>query len=162
MTLEPISKREIACTIAKQLSGRAIEPSEISDHAVKRRGEKVRPLGEQAIRRRAAVLEVPDPVAHAEAHRRSLHIDSQAVEQPLEVGVVAVIEDDEPSVDLMGLVGGVDADRVRVPARVGICLEHSDVVRSVQQMGHDEARDTGTHHSDSHLSEHSASNWTCR
>ena len=68
--LEPISEREIASAIAEQLSCSVVEPTEIGDHPVKPRGDQVRPFGEQAVWRRAAVLEVADPIADAEAHRR--------------------------------------------------------------------------------------------
>ena len=158
MTLQPVSKRDVLGTIAKQLSSGAVEPTQIGDHAMKPRGQEVRALGEQAIRRRTAVLEIPHPVADAETHRRSLRADAEPLEQPLEVRIVAVIEDDEPGVDLMRLVRGVDADRVRVPARVVIRLEHRDVMRPVQQMRHHQAGDPGTYHSNPHLSDHPSSN----
>ena len=44
--------------------------------------------------------------------------DAEPVEQALEVRVVAVVEDDEAGVDVVGLVRGVDAHGVRVAARV--------------------------------------------
>ena len=84
--------------------------------------------------------------------------DPQALEQPLEVRVVAVVEDDEAGVDLVRLVRRVDADRVRVAARVAVRLEHGDVVRPVQQMRHHQPGDPGTNHSDPHLSDHPSSN----
>ena len=96
----------------------------------------MRALCEQATGRRTAVLEIPHPIADAETHRRSLPADPKALEQPLEVRIVAVVEHDEPGVDLMRLVRRVDADRVRVPARIVICLEHGDVMRPPKQMRH--------------------------
>ena len=158
MTLQPLSKRDVLGTIAKQLSSGTVEPSEIGDHPVKPRGQEMRALCEQATRRRTAVLEIPHPVADAETHRRSLPADTQPLEQPLEVRIVAVVEHDEPGVDLMRLVRRVDADRVRVPARIAICLEHGDVMRPVQQMRHHQPRDAGTNHSNPHLSDHPSSN----
>jgi hypothetical protein len=61
MTLQPVSKRDVLGTIAKQLPASAVEPGEISDHAMKPRGQQVRALCEQATRRRTAVLEIPIP-----------------------------------------------------------------------------------------------------
>ena len=59
---------------------------------------------------------------------RRLRRDAELGEQPREVGVVAVVHHDEAGVDVMGLVRGVDADRVRVPARVGAGLVDDDLV----------------------------------
>jgi len=81
-------------------------------------------------------------------HRRGLWDD-----QPLEILVVEVIEDDEPRVDVMRLVRSVHPDRVRMPARIGIRLEHGDVMCSVQQVRHHQPRDPGTNHSNPHLND---------
>ncbi len=157
MTLQPVSKRDVLGTIAKQLSSGTVEPSEIGDHPVKPRGQEMRALCEQATRRRTAVLEIPHPIADAETHRRPLPADTQPLEQPLEVRIVAVIEHNEPGVDLMRLVRRVDADRIRVPARIAIRLKHGDVMRPLEQMGHHQPRDAGTNHSNPHLSDHLSS-----
>ena len=53
----------------------------------------------------------------------------------LEVGIGAVVQDDEAGVHVMGLVGGVDPHRVGVAARVVVRLEHGDVVALVEQVG---------------------------
>ena len=61
----------------------------------------------------------PRVVADREAHVRRLAGDAEPVQQPLEVRVVAVVEDDEAGVDPVRLVRRVDAHGVRVAARVG-------------------------------------------
>ena len=68
---------------------------------------------------------------------------AEAVEQPLEARVVAVVEDDEAGVDPVRLVRRVDPHRVRVPARVRRRLEHDDVVLGGEQVGGDEPGDSG-------------------
>ena len=65
-------------------------------------GRAKRPRG------RARVLEAAAPVGDREAHVRGLGGDAELVEQRFEVGVVAVVEDDEAGVDPVGLVLGVD------------------------------------------------------
>ena len=67
-------------------------------------------------------------------------------------GIVAVVEDDEAGVDVQRLVGGVDADRVGVPAGVVAGLEHGDLVVAVQQMRHHQARHAGADDRDPHRS----------
>ena len=106
----------------------AVEAGQVGHHAVKPRRDQMRALGEQAVRRAAVVLEVAAPVADAEAHRRGLRGDAEAAQQPLEVRVVAVVEDDEAGVDVVGLVRRVDPDGVGVAAGVAGGLEHGDLV----------------------------------
>ena len=61
--------------------------------------------------------------------------DAELAEQPLEVRVVAVVEDDEAGVDVYAAASALDADRVRVAAGVGVRLEHGDVVRRLEHVG---------------------------
>jgi predicted NAD/FAD-binding protein len=66
----------------------------------------------------------------------------------------------QAGVDLMRLVRGVDADRVRVPARIAIRLKHSDLMPPVQQMRDDQAGASGTNNSNSHFRDQPRSNRT--
>ena len=54
--------------------------------------------------------------------------DAEAIEQAGEVGVVAVVHDDEAGIDVMAAVGGVYPDRVGMPAGVGASLIDNDLV----------------------------------
>ena len=115
------------------------------------RRHEVRPRGEEPVGRSARVLEAAGGVAHAEAHLRGLRGHAEPREEPLEGRVVAVVEDDEAGVHVVGLVGGVHADRVRVAARLAARLEHRDlVVLAVEQVGGNETRDPGADDGDPH------------
>ena len=77
----------------------AVEAAQVEDHPVEGRAHQVRALGVEAVGRAARVLEVVHGVAHREAHARRLVLDPEAVQEPLEVRVVPIVEDDEPGVD---------------------------------------------------------------
>ncbi len=62
-------------------------------------------------------FELAAPVGDREAHVGRLGGDPELVDHPLEVGVVAVVEDDEPGVDWPAAAGGLDVDRVGVALR---------------------------------------------
>ena len=95
-------------------------------------------------------LEPAAPVGDREAHVRRLRGDAELGEHALEVRVVALVEDDEPGVDLPAARRRLDADRVRVAARVGAGLEDMDVVAAAMKLGgRDEARDAGADDGDS-------------
>ena len=57
------------------------------------------------------------------------------MQEAFEVRVVAVVEDDEPGVNVMSLVRQVDPDRVGMTPDVLGGFKHRDVVAFVQQMG---------------------------
>jgi hypothetical protein len=129
--------------LLEQRPGAPVEADQVGDHPVEPRGRRVRALGEQAVRRGTVVLEVAGPVADPEAHLRRLRGDRERRQQPLEARVVAVVEDDEAGVDVVGRIGLVDPYRVAVAARVRVGLEHREVVLASQQVGDDQARDPG-------------------
>ena len=61
----------------QQLARGAVEAREVRDHPVKGRRQQMPAVREQAVRRRARVLEVAGRVADAEAHRRRLPRDAE-------------------------------------------------------------------------------------
>ena len=77
----------------------AVEAHEVGEHAVKARVERVGGLREQP-ERPARPLEAAFRVRDREAHVGRLSGDPELVEQAVEVGVVAVVEDDEAGVDV--------------------------------------------------------------
>ena len=148
--MQPLGQRRILIG-GQQRAGLALEAADVEDHLVEGGRREVRALGEEAVGRGAGVLEVAVLVADAEAHVRGLGGDAEAIEQPLEVGVVAVVEHDEPRVDVQRGVLLVDADGVRVPAGIRRGLEDRHVVPfAMQKMGGDEPRDPGSDDSDPH------------
>ncbi len=96
------------------------------------------------------VLEPPAPVGDREAHLGRLGGDAELVEQAFEAGVVAVVEDDEAGVDPVLAIAVVDPDRVGVAAEPVAGLVDDDLVLAVQQMGGNEARDSGSDDRDLH------------
>src|SRR5205085_4503224 len=95
-------------------------------------------------------LERTSAVADAEAHLRGLPTHPEPPQQALEVRVVAIVENDEPGVDVMGLVGRVDANRMRVTPDIRSGLEQRDLVALVQQVRNRETRDAGADDGDLH------------
>ena len=76
--------------------------------------------------------------------------DAERTQQTLEVGIVAIVEDDEAGVHVMRRVLGVDADGVRVPAGERAGLEHGDLVLAVEHVGGGEPGDPGSDDRDPH------------
>src|SRR5450755_373347 len=105
-------------------------------------------IREQAVERGRAVLELA--VGDAEAHVTWLRRDSELGQQPLEVGVVPVVQDDEARVDVKAAGLGLNGDGVGVPADPIRRLEHRDLVLSVEQMGGDQAGYAGADDCDLH------------
>jgi hypothetical protein len=136
--LEPAAQRRVLAR-GEQPAGVLVEAHEVGDHAVEPGRDQVCALGEQAVGRRAVVLEVATLVGHREGHARGLRRDLDPLEQALEAGVVAVVEDDEARVHVVDAGLGLDRDGVRVAARVRAGLEHRDLVGAMQEMGGDEA-----------------------
>ena len=74
-----------------------------------------------------------------------------SVQQPLEIRVVAVVEDDEARVHVPRAALGVDPDRVGVAARIVGGLEQRRLVSGVVELGGgDEAGDAAADDRDSH------------
>ena len=148
--LEELPERRPFAVARQQRPGLLLEADQVRDHAVEPRRREVRALREQAVGRRARVLEVALLVADREAHVRGLATDAEAIQQPLEARVVAVVEDDEAGVDPVRLVRRVHPHRVRMAARIGVRLEHRDLVIRCEQVRGNEAGDAGTDDGDLH------------
>ena len=148
--LQEVPERGAVAVGRQQRPRLSLEAQQVGDHAVEPRRREVRALGEQPVRRGARVLEVPAFVGDREAHVRGLAVDPEAVEQPLEARVVAVVEDDEAGVDPVRLVRRVDPHRVRVPARVGVGLEDGHLVLGREQVRGDQPGHAGADDGDPH------------
>jgi hypothetical protein len=128
----------------------AVEAEEVADHAVEGGAQQARAPREQAVRGRAVVLELAPAVAHREAHRGGLRGHPEALEQALEAGVVAVVEDDEAGVHTVELALGLHLDGPGMAARARGGLEHGDLVPRVQEVRAGEAGDAGPDDGDPH------------
>ncbi len=105
--------------------------------------------GEEAARR-AGVLEAAVAVGDREAHVRGLAGDPELLQQRFEVGVVAVVEDDEAGVDPVAALAAFDLDRVRVAAEPLACLIDGDLVLAVEEVGGNQPGDAGSNDRDLH------------
>ena len=152
LLLEPCPERDVVARLLQQFASSPVEPRQVGHHPVKPRRHQVGTLCEQPVGRSAGVLEVARCIADAEAHRRRLRPHSQLPQQPLEAGVVAVVEDDEAGVDRERLIGRVDPDGVGVPAGIVSRLEHSDLMPAMKEVCDHEARYAGSYDRDLHPS----------
>ena len=102
--------------------------------------------------RPAGVLEAVRFYVDAEAHRRRLRRNVQLAQQPDEVRVPLLVEDDEAGVNLVGTVRGVDANGVRVPAHVVVLFEDGEIVvaGAGDEIGGNVTRDSGSDDGDLH------------
>ena len=117
-----------------------LKRDEIGDHPVEGRRDDVAAAREQPVGRGAVVLEV-GPVTDAEAHAEGWVGTPSSSSRRSKLRVVAVVEDDEAGVDVVGAVLAFDVHRVRVPARLLGGLEDDDVVLAVEQVRADEPGD---------------------
>ena len=78
--------------------------------------------------------------------------DAQALEQADQPGVVQLVVNDEAGIDVVSLVPELDSDRIGVPTRTVVALEHGDVVASAQEMGAGQAGDPRPDDGDAHES----------
>src|ERR1700710_822375 len=100
----------------------------------------------------AGVLEAA-AVGDREAHVRALALDPQFLQQRFEVGVVAVVEDDEAGVDReVAPCRVLHRARFRVAAEPGGRLVDDDLVLGVQLVGGHHSGDAGSNDRDSHMS----------
>ncbi len=150
VVLQPLSEARVVLAFFDQGPRMPVEAREVGDHAVKPGRDQMRALGEQAVGGGARVLEVPADIAHAEAHARRLPGDAEVLQQPLEVRVVAVIEDDETGVHVQRLVCSVDPHGVGVAAGVLARLEDRDLVMLVEQIGDHQTGDACADDCDPH------------
>jgi hypothetical protein len=148
--LEELAQREPVVGVLQQGVAVAVEAEDVAQHAQERGAEEVPALSEEAVHRRAPVLETRSLVGDTEAHVAGGAGHVESVQQLGEVRVVAFVEDDEPGVHLVGFVPEVDAVRVGVAAHVVVGLEDRDLVLSVEEVGADQPRDPGSHNGDSH------------
>ena len=123
LAVEVLADGERIVIRVEQLGRLAVESQHVAEHAVKRRAEQVRSLGEQTVERTALVLHAALLTANAEAHVGVLGGYFQLPKQSDEVRVGAMVEDHESRVDVVHIAERLGPHRVRVAAQVVIGLE---------------------------------------
>ncbi len=122
--------------------GAAEEPHDVDEHAPHVRADEVAAIGEQGVEVGGPVGEVSGAVGDREAHLGVDRFDAEFVEEPAQVGVVAVVVDDEAGVDADRPGSGVvDCDGVGVAAEAIVGFEEDDVVARPENMGAGESGD---------------------
>ena len=132
----------------EQTTGPPVELLHLDEHAQERGARTAAGVGEHAAEAAGAgVLETAAVAPHREAHLGGLGLDPELAEQPEEMGVGAVVADDEAAVDREhAAVGREDLVRVRVAPEAVLGLVEGDVELSLQQVGRGEPRDSRSHH----------------
>ncbi len=148
--LQQLSKRHLASGLLEQRRSLAVETQDVANHAEEPRSQEVAPLREQRIQAGAVVFQAARLVTHREAHAALLGGDAKFREQPDEIRVGAVVEDDESCVHLPAPAGLLDGVCVRVAAEVARRLVERDVVLAVQSVRGDVAGDATADDCDLH------------
>ena len=123
---------------------------DVAQHREECRTGQVPGLGKDRRRRRTAPFDARDVVGHRKAHLGGAAVDRQLVEQRAEDWVVALVEDNEAGVDVVGHTIEVDRDGVGVSAGASVRFEDDDVVVRREDVRTREARDTGPDEGDTH------------
>ncbi len=128
----------------------AIEAQDVANHAPECRPQQVGTLREQAVERRAVVLQPGGCALHGKGHLARLACNAELFEQGEEVGIGAVVEHDEARVDGNRSALVLHLVSVRVAADVRRGLEHRDFVLAVQVMCRDVACNAAADDGDLH------------
>ena len=92
-------------------------------------------MGKQAVEIRAAIFKTGPFALDTETHDRVLRSDAQSIEHCDEVGIGAVIENNESGVHCERSIWRFDIDRVRVTADVTAGFKNGNLVRMPQLIG---------------------------
>jgi hypothetical protein len=149
LLLEPVPERRRGPVHPDQRPRLTVEATPVAQHPEEGGADEVGGAGEEAPRR-PAVLEAAATVGDGEAHVRGLARHPELRQQRFELGVVTVVEDDEPGVDPVGPVLGLDRHRVGVAADPLARLVDDDLVLGVQPVRGHQSRDPGADDRDLH------------
>ncbi len=133
---------QIVVAGSKQITGGPPETEYPGDHSKKGRTEKIPPLYKQGVQGARPVLQAGALIAETETHPRRLPGDVQSLQELHEVGVIALVEDDEARIHRIGGAPVLDIDGVGVPSHVILGLIDDDVMVLMKQMGGYHAGDT--------------------
>ena len=117
------------------------EPDRLPHHLPVARAHPVSGPGQQVA---AGELALTIGNRDREVHVGELGLHPQFVEQPHEVGVVDVVEDDEARVHRPGPVAQIDIDGIAVAAQPAVGLEQGNIRRLAQGVSSGQAGNTGT------------------
>jgi hypothetical protein len=130
---EPLEERDLRSLVEQPLR-LAVESGDVVEHPEEARVEQVPLLGEEGSERRGPVLEVAPVAAHREAHVALLPGDAEPAQEREEVGVGALVEDDEAGVHRHGAAALVHVEGVGVAPHAGVGLEEDHVVTARQDV----------------------------
>lgn len=151
--LEQVCQGELLVgLVGEELLGPPVEPADVDQHPEEGGPHQIAPLGEDTVDVAAPPLEAAHLVGDPEAHVAGLGDHSEAIEELDKARIVALVVDEEPGVDLVGLTVHLDVHGVGVSARPVVGLEDGHVVAAPEQVGADEASYSGTHDGDLHRS----------
>ena len=111
----------------QQRSGNAEEAQDLENEGVEARVEDVAPLGEKFVQPHAIVFEAARQVLDAEGHFRGLRLDAEFLEEPHQMGVCGMVEDDESCIDGDFVSVFFDRHGIRVSTGPGFALDECDI-----------------------------------
>ena len=134
--------------VVQGLGGLAVEAQQVAHQAPHPRAQGIDGLGQQAAEPGPGVLEAAPVQGGGKGHLGGPGLHPEVVEQGHQVGVVAVVVDDEAGVHVDRPGGAVQGDGVGVAADAVVLLIDRDLVSLRQQPGRRQPRDPGPHHRD--------------
>src|SRR6478672_9976838 len=109
MLVEELAERYERISIGRrqQPATEPVPAGDLGDHGEEARPSQVAALAEDPVGGRAP-LEATPFIGDRQAHLAWLRLDAELAEEPAEDGIVALVVDDEPGVDMVCLVGQID------------------------------------------------------
>jgi hypothetical protein len=143
-----VADREVEVLALVEQAGRQpIETQDVVGHAQEGRAHHVSALRDEACEG-AAILEAAAVEADGERHVRRLGRNAEMLEQGDEIGIVALVVDDEADIDGMAAVRPVH--RTGMAAEPALTLVDHDIVLATQQPRRAQPSDAGADDGNSH------------
>lgn len=123
--------------------GRAVEAQDVAQHAQEGRRQRISRPGEQGAGVAQRIFDPPAVEAGAEAHVAALDRHVELAEEPAEVGIGRVVEDDEAGIDRLVAPAPGD-DGACMPAEPRLGLEERHPRMTHEREGRGQAGDPAT------------------
>ncbi len=130
--------------VGKALLRLRIEAADVDQHAPEIRADQVAALSEEHRRRGTTILEPAIVAGDREGHVRLRNRYVEVVEEGIQIGIVPVVEHNEPGIHRDHPVTRIHLDRIRVATDVLRTFIDRDPVPLGQQPAGGHARDAGT------------------
>ena len=151
--VDEVADREVEVLALVEQAGRhPVEAQDVVRHAQEGRPHHVAPLREKA-GEGAAVLEAAAIEADRERHVGRLGRHAEMVEQGDQVGIVALVEDDEADIDRLAAAQPRRIDRAGMAAEPALALVDHDIVLAAEQPRRAKTRNAGADDSNFHPSD---------